>query len=108
MWSGSKTDTGARSKALVRTVCKRIAYELQSGRDFRFLHPIPDHRVSSSGIWVAMRKTVPMGEVIRLPEHIEGARLLVRRWTPNDLNLLALTVERNAEHSPPLDAVDSR
>jgi ribosomal-protein-serine acetyltransferase len=48
-----------------------------------------------------MRKTVPMGEVIRLPERIEGPRLLVRRWTPNDLNLLALTVERNAEHLRP-------
>src|ERR1019366_4321172 len=48
-----------------------------------------------------MRNTFPMDHVYRLPEKIEGPRLLVRRWTPNDLHLLTAAVERNAEHLRP-------
>lgn len=37
----------------------------------------------------------------RLPERVEGPRLLLRRWTPADEDLLASAVARNIDHLRP-------
>ncbi len=37
----------------------------------------------------------------RLPDRVEGSRLLLRRWVADDLELLAQTVEHNLEHLRP-------
>ena len=47
-----------------------------------------------------MRKTDPMGRGV-LPERVEGPRLVLRRWTPADLERLAELVQRNLAHLRP-------
>lgn len=37
----------------------------------------------------------------RLPERVEGERLILRRWTSGDVDLLSDTVKRNLEHLRP-------